>query len=53
MLIWRPVMAGHVTLSEVKDGTALLVDLMKINAILDSQAAASAAEAERTKHANR
>lgn len=51
MIIWRPIMAGYITLSEVKDGTALLEDLMKINAILDSQSAAM--EAEREKHGNR
>lgn len=51
MVIWRPIMAGHVTLSEVKEGVALLEDLMKINAILDSQAAK--ADAEREKHGNR
>lgn len=39
MLIWRPIMAGHVTLLEVKNGVATLEDLMKMNAILDARAA--------------
>ncbi len=33
-------MAGHVTLTEIKTGVCTLEDLLKINAILDSQDAA-------------
>ena len=44
-LIWRPVMARKISLAEVKNGTADLVDLMKINAILDMQDEAQAREA--------
>ena len=36
-------MAGHITLSEVKNGTAGLLDLLKINAVMDAQEAAEAA----------
>jgi len=48
-VIWRPVMAGHITLSEVKNGTASLIDLMKINAVMDAQEAAEAAAMARHK----
>ncbi|MDO4657897.1 hypothetical protein [Kingella sp. (in: b-proteobacteria)] len=44
-MIWRPVMARKISLAEVKNGTADLVDLMKINAILDMQDEAQAREA--------
>nr|DAR50307.1 MAG TPA: hypothetical protein [Caudoviricetes sp.] len=44
-LIWRPVLARKISLAEVKDGTADLVDLLKINAILDMQDEAEAQEA--------
>lgn len=36
-VIWRPVMARKISLAEVKDGTADLLDLLKINAIMDMQ----------------
>jgi hypothetical protein len=42
-------MGGFVTLTEVKNGTASLVDLLKINALMDSQAAAEAEAMERAK----
>ena len=42
-------MAGHITLSEVKNGTASLIDLMKINAVMDAQEAAEAAAMARYK----
>lgn len=42
-------MGGFVTLSEVKDGTASLIDLLKINALMDFQAAAEAEAMERSK----
>jgi hypothetical protein len=48
-LIWRPIMGGFVTLTEVKNGTASLIDLLKINALMDSQAAAEAEAMERAK----
>lgn len=38
-------MARKISLAEVKNGTADLVDLMKINAILDMQDEAQAREA--------
>lgn len=33
--MWRPVLAGLVTMTEVKLGLVNLVDLLKINALLD------------------
>lgn len=36
--IWRPIMAGKVTLSEVESGTATVDKLQKLNALLDMQA---------------
>lgn len=35
MLVWRPVTAGLISMTEVKSGVVSLVDLLKINAILD------------------
>jgi len=42
-------MAGKVTLAEVKAGIADLCDLQKINSLLDMEAAAHHAAAERAK----
>ncbi len=42
-------MAGKATLSEVKGGVASFCDLLKINAILDAEQAAEAAQAEKYK----
>lgn len=35
LLIWRPILAKIVSLEEVKKGVYTLVDLQKINALLD------------------
>ena len=48
-MIWRPIMAGKVTLPDVKSGAVSLMDLLKINAILDAQDAQERAEMERNK----
>lgn len=37
-MIWRPVLAGKVTMTELKLGLVNLVDLLKINALLDMEA---------------
>lgn len=42
MFVWRPFFDGVVGLRELKDGTASLVDIMKMNAMLDARAAAKA-----------
>ena len=33
--MWRPVLAKVVTMAEIKSGIVTLVDLVKINALLD------------------
>lgn len=35
MLVFRPVIAKVVTMAEVNSGSVTLVDLLKINALLD------------------
>ncbi|WP_197497473.1 hypothetical protein [Cupriavidus sp. D384] len=42
-MIWRPIHRGKVSLTEVKGGVADLVDLLKLNALLDAEEAAEAA----------
>ena len=37
LLIWRPILAGKCRLEEVKSGVYTLVDLQKLNALLDMQ----------------
>jgi hypothetical protein len=39
MVVWRPIMAGKVTLGEVTRGEATLDHLLRINALLDFEAA--------------
>lgn len=36
--MWRPVMAKLVSISDVNSGVVDIVDLLKINALLDMQA---------------
>jgi hypothetical protein len=40
LFIWRPVLAGKVTLTEIKSGVCSLTDLLKLNALLDHEIAA-------------
>jgi hypothetical protein len=42
MFVWRPFFDGMCSLRDLKDGTASLVDVMKMNAMLDARAAAKA-----------
>lgn len=35
MIVWRPLLAKVVSLQDVKTGVVTLVDLVKINALLD------------------
>lgn len=44
--IWRPIMAGKVTLTEVKTGLATVEDLAAINALLDMQSDIEAKQME-------
>ena len=50
LIIWRPIMEQLVTLSEVKSGQVDIVDLMKINALMDMR---SASEQHATEQAQR
>lgn len=43
LIVWRPIYAGKVSLTEVKNGTCDLVDILKLNALLDHEIAQSAA----------
>lgn len=47
--IWRPILAGKVTLSEVKSGVATVEDLHKLNALLDMQSDIEAAQMEKAR----
>ena len=46
-LIWRPILAGKVTLGEVRRREIGLADLITLNQLLDAQAAAEHAQMER------
>ena len=48
-MIWRPVLAGKVTMTELKLGLVNLVDLLKINALLDMEADIQRYAAEHSK----
>ncbi|APH57394.1 Hypothetical protein GbCGDNIH6_5064 [Granulibacter bethesdensis] len=43
LLIWRPLLAGHVSLGELRGGVVTLDDLLKLNALLDMRAQQHAA----------
>jgi hypothetical protein len=47
LIIWRPIMAGKVSLQAVKEGWVDLLDLQKINALLDFEAAQAHAQQEK------
>ncbi len=42
-MIYRPVLAGLVSMTEVNHGTVDLMDLIKLNALLDAREAAEQA----------
>ena len=37
LLIWRPMREGMCTMTEIKSGICTLVDLLKMNAVLDAE----------------
>jgi len=39
LFIWRPILEGMVTISEVKSGDVDVIDLIKLNALLDMKVA--------------
>lgn len=47
-MIWRPIMAQKITLSEVKNGTCDLLDILKINSLLDHEIALQKAAMQKT-----
>jgi hypothetical protein len=44
--VWRPILAGKFTLTEVKTGVATVSDILAINALMDMQADIQAAQAK-------
>jgi len=48
MIVWRPLMAGKVTATEVKTGVVDLDDLLKYNALLDAEAATHQRETKKS-----
>jgi hypothetical protein len=51
LVIWRPILEGLVTIAEVKSGEADIIDLLKLNSLLDMRAATERREIERAKTA--
>ena len=51
LFIWRPILEGLVTITEVKSGDVDIIDLLKLNALMDMRAAAEAREYERARSA--
>ncbi len=49
LIIWRPILDHLVTISEVKSGEVDIIDLMKINALMDMKAAIEKREADKIK----
>jgi hypothetical protein len=47
LVIWRPILAGKVTIGECRRGEVSLLDLAKLNAMLDMAQAAEQREADR------
>lgn len=39
LVVYRPLMAGKVTMTEIKTGTVTLAELMTINSLLDQEIA--------------
>lgn len=48
-MIWRPVIAGHCTIGEIRRGEVDLGDILKLNALMDAQQAAENKAAEKAK----
>ena len=53
LIIWRPILEGLVKLSEVKSSEVDIVDLLKLNALLDMKAATERYHMEQAQKANR
>ncbi|GAB1827411.1 hypothetical protein MyNCGM70_02750 [Achromobacter xylosoxidans] len=42
LIIWRPILAGHISLDAVRQGHVDLLDILKLNALMDAQEAQQA-----------
>jgi hypothetical protein len=49
MFIWRPILEGLVSLGEVKRGEVDIIDILKLNSLLDLKNALERREIERAK----
>jgi hypothetical protein len=49
LFIWRPILEGLVSIQEVKSGDVDIIDLLKLNALMDMRAAAEHREHERAR----
>ena len=49
IVIWRPILEGIVSLEAVKKGEVDIIDLLKINALLDMKAAMEKREANKAR----
>jgi len=49
LVIWRPILEGLVSIGEVTRGDVDIIDLLKLNALLDMRAAAEWRENERAR----
>ena len=47
LVIWRPILEGLVSIGEVTRGDVDIIDLLKLNALLDMRAAMERREHER------
>jgi hypothetical protein len=39
LVIWRPILEGLISVKEVKEGYVDIIDLLKLNALMDMRAA--------------
>jgi len=49
LIVWRPIMEGLVTVAEVKSGVVDIIDIMKLNALIDMKAAHEQHESEKAR----
>jgi len=49
MFIWRPILEGLISLEAVKRGEIDIIDILKLNALLDYKSALERRELERAK----
>jgi hypothetical protein len=49
MFIWRPILEGLVSLEAIKKGDVDIIDILKLNSLLDYKSALERREIERAK----